>query len=561
MVDTTTSSTVWSSTAYNVADQPTTVTPVAGDGEGFQYDVHSGRMTQWASTAGSNTQTGNLIWNANGTLQSLVISDNSDSQNNQMCTYGYDDLERLLSANCGTSWSQTFSYDQFGNIWKYGSSTFNQGYGSGNRVTGFSYDGMSNVTNDGANSYTYDAEGRPINSVATATFDPFLRETELGYQGPLGGWTYQETVYAPDGTKFAIMNGTILNKYMVPMAAGMAAVHPSTGSGYFQHADWLGSSRFGSTGSGTVAYDRAYAPFGKVYAETAFTNRNFTGQTQDTTSGLYDFLFRQQSTAQGRWLVPDPAGLAAVDLTNPQTWNRYAYLANYPLNNIDPLGLYKGKCGDEEKLLGCLWGGYTDAGAMMTWGSGSLAPTLYWNDGWHCCQGGGIGAGFSFFPGGGGGIFYINFKTFRLGRPATFPHNGPVAPNNGQCTGVARGLAGATNLVGHQGGIPGQTVQLGTAAVIPQQFGFPSGAALAPYAPYISGTVGNASFSGVTDVIGGKSPFPPIPVRTALQLLNPGKVIIEIPGAGDQGLGNAPYTIFVPQGMGCPTGNLVGGGG
>jgi hypothetical protein len=45
-------------------------------------------------------------------------------------------------------------------------------------------------------------------------------------------------------------------------------------------------------------------------------------------AGLYDFLLRQQSSTQGRWLVPDPAGLAAVDPTNPQTWNRYAYVAN-----------------------------------------------------------------------------------------------------------------------------------------------------------------------------------------------------------------------------------------
>jgi len=41
---------------------------------------------------------------------------------------------------------------------------------------------------------------------------------------------------------------------------------------------------------------------------------------------------------QGRWLAPDPAGLAAVDLTNPQTWNRYAYVGNNPLSNMDPMG-------------------------------------------------------------------------------------------------------------------------------------------------------------------------------------------------------------------------------
>src|SRR5581483_10522034 len=42
---------------------------------------------------------------------------------------------------------------------------------------------------------------------------------------------------------------------------------------------------------------------------------------------------------QGRWISPDPAGLGAVNPTDPQTWNRYAYVANRPMNSVDPVGL------------------------------------------------------------------------------------------------------------------------------------------------------------------------------------------------------------------------------
>src|SRR5205814_537281 len=54
---------------------------------------------------------------------------------------------------------------------------------------------------------------------------------------------------------------------------------------------------------------------------------------------LYLTLFRRYSSTQGRWLSPDPAGLGAADPANPQSWNRYAYVLNNPINFVDPLGL------------------------------------------------------------------------------------------------------------------------------------------------------------------------------------------------------------------------------
>src|SRR5208282_2492135 len=82
----------------------------------------------------------------------------------------------------------------------------------------------------------------------------------------------------------------------------------------------------------------AYGPFGEQYANSGTTDLSFTGMNQDTASNVYDFPAREYGI-QGRWPSPDPAGLAAVDPSNPQSWNRYAYVGNSPLNSTDPLGL------------------------------------------------------------------------------------------------------------------------------------------------------------------------------------------------------------------------------
>jgi RHS repeat-associated protein len=72
----------------------------------------------------------------------------------------------------------------------------------------------------------------------------------------------------------------------------------------------------------------------------AFPNTyKFTGQERDSESGADYFDARHYTSIMGRFLQPDPAGLSAADPSNPQSWNRYAYVLNNPLSNIDPAGL------------------------------------------------------------------------------------------------------------------------------------------------------------------------------------------------------------------------------
>lgn len=139
-----------------------------------------------------------------------------------------------------------------------------------------------------------------------------------------------------------------MQKAFIPLPGGGTAVYTSTGLTYYRHTDHLGSSRLATTPTRTLYSSTAYAPFGEPYAQAGTTDLSFTGQDQDTVSGMTDFWARKYTTTSGRWLSPDPAGIGAVDPSNPQTWNRYAYVGNSPLNMIDPLG--------EDPYAGCVVG-------------------------------------------------------------------------------------------------------------------------------------------------------------------------------------------------------------
>jgi len=155
---------------------------------------------------------------------------------------------------------------------------------------------------------------------------------------------HTEIVYGPYGMKLALMNGQSLVNAFVKIPGGSRAVYNSSGLAYYRHSDHLGSSRLATTPSRTKYYDVAYAPYGEDYNGSGTTpDLAFTDQHQDTVNGgwssnLYDFLLREYRTAHGRWTQPDPAGLGAVDPTNPQTWNRYANVVNNPMAMVDLLG-------------------------------------------------------------------------------------------------------------------------------------------------------------------------------------------------------------------------------
>jgi RHS repeat-associated protein len=335
-----------SSALYNVSGQPYQVNLGSGDSDAFGYDSNTGRMSQYQFNVNGQALVGTLTWNANSTLQKLVISDPFNSADSQTCNYAHDDLVRLASANCGAIWGQTFGYDAFGNLTKSvipGSAgySFQPTYSSStNRISslpGFTptYDANGNVLNDSSHSYSWDAFGRPltIGSIGL-TYDALGRQVEQNQSG-----TYRSVVYTPTGEKLAVTlgQGTVQWGY-IPLVGGGTAVYTNGTLSYYRHTDWLGSARLASTPSRTIYSTTAYAPFAEAYALSGVGDQAFTGQNQDSVVGLYDFPAREYNI-QGRWASPDPAGLGAANLVAPQSWNRYAYVLNSPTHLVDPFGL------------------------------------------------------------------------------------------------------------------------------------------------------------------------------------------------------------------------------
>lgn len=319
----------------------------SGDSDSFAYDPNTGRPTKYSFVVNGASDTGTLSWNANGTLGSYAISDSlPGTSDSQSCSYSYDDLARSAGVSCGSKGSQTFTYDVFGNISKtangFGLSFQPSGYNAANQPVGvgMSFDADGNVLQDNLGTqYTWDPNfGNPasINSI-NLIYDALGQMVEQQ-----NGSTYTEMLYSQAG-KTAIMNGQSLQKTFIPLPGGETAIYNSSATlAFYRHADWLGSSRLTTTTSRTVSSSSAYASFGQQYATSGSTDASFTGQNSNTVSGLYDFVFREFSPSMGRWTSPDPAGVAVADPTNPQSWNRYAYVNNYPLNNVDPLGLVTG---------------------------------------------------------------------------------------------------------------------------------------------------------------------------------------------------------------------------
>jgi RHS repeat-associated protein len=111
---------------------------------------------------------------------------------------------------------------------------------------------------------------------------------------------------------------------------------------YYYIEDSLGTSRVTTTSTGVVCYDADFAPFGQENALTLNCTQNnykFEGKERDSETSNDEFGARYYSWRWGRWLSADwssvPVPVPYANLTNPQTLNLYAMVADDPESFAD----------------------------------------------------------------------------------------------------------------------------------------------------------------------------------------------------------------------------------
>ncbi|HLC03054.1 MAG TPA: RHS repeat-associated core domain-containing protein [Anaerolineales bacterium] len=86
----------------------------------------------------------------------------------------------------------------------------------------------------------------------------------------------------------------------------------------------------------------------RAFGETRFawgttpTDYRFTGQREESLSGLYDYGARWYDPAVGRFIQADTL---VPEVVSSQAWDRYAYALNSPLRYADPTGHRVTECG------------------------------------------------------------------------------------------------------------------------------------------------------------------------------------------------------------------------
>lgn len=345
----------WESTSFNNRLQPEQIYlgTVQGDNDLL-------KLNYTYNTSGNHDNNGNVLTHSI-TVKRVGQSDLVFDQ-----SYTYDSLNRLHTAEektgSTTNWKQTFIFDRYGNrnFDEGNTTTLPKNCGtspnyavctadvpmvnpavntSNNRLTGYSFDAAGNVIVDAdSRSFTYDAENKQteVKNSSSTTVGTYFFDGDGRRVKKVEPSTGEITIFVYDAS------GKQIAEYSTNVvSAEDARVQYLT-------LDHLETPRINTDAYGTISARHDYMPYGEEIITLGGRSsddkyvgddvrQGFTGYENDDETGLDYAQARMFAKGIGRFNSVDPL-MASADIVNPQTFNRYAYVGNNPVNITDPTG-------------------------------------------------------------------------------------------------------------------------------------------------------------------------------------------------------------------------------
>jgi RHS repeat-associated protein len=336
---------------YDAGGRQTSMTVTGQTPVTYAYD-DAGRLTQ--ITQGTATAT--IAYDNANRRTSLTLS------NGVAINYGYDAASQLTSLtylrNSTTLGTLTYAYNNAGQRIKVGGSYARTSlpaaeagkvYNDNNQITQrgaatLTYDANGNLTNDGVNTYVWNARNQ-LASIsgpglsASFQYDAFGRRISKTFNGSTTDFLYNGAAVVQEiasGIPVATMLTGNANELLTRTdASGTSSYLP----------DGLCSTLALIDSAGVLQTQYTYDPFGNTTASgAATTNKNAYTSREDDGTGLYYLRNRYYSPGLQRFISEDPIEFAGGDA------NLYSYVLNNPLLYTDPSGLNGGTPGSSPYL-------------------------------------------------------------------------------------------------------------------------------------------------------------------------------------------------------------------
>jgi RHS repeat-associated protein len=277
-------------------------------------------------------------------------------------SYEYDQVGRLIKSETGDdarihigesvsglgggSYHQQNSFDVWGNLTSRSGDggwlpNYNMNYVNNQMQVGRTYDAAGNFVDDGwGQHFQYDAASRQVSDgvhVGQAFDGDGLRARKADY----GVTTFylRSSVLGGQVVSEFDANGNWQRGY-VSGGSGMIAIQSNSEGIRWVHADPITKKQRLTDSAGVTQSIIDVDPWG---AETAWQwnqssqSHRYTSYERDGNGGD-DAQARHYQAVWSRFDQPDPSD-GSYDLTNPQSFNRYSYTQNDPVNFVDPSGL------------------------------------------------------------------------------------------------------------------------------------------------------------------------------------------------------------------------------